>query len=69
MELKDSPAEAEFRERIRTWLVDTLPKLGGAEPHRLEDKRDYWTRWQRLQFDAGYAGLSWPQEFGGGGAD
>jgi alkylation response protein AidB-like acyl-CoA dehydrogenase len=69
MELKDSPAEAEFRERMRAWLVDTLPKLGGAEPHRLEDKRDYWTRWQRLQFDAGYAGLSWPQEFGGGGAD
>ena len=69
MDLKDSPAEAEFRDRIRNWLADTLPKLGGAEPHRLEDKRDYWARWQRLQFDAGYAGLSWPEEFGGGGAD
>jgi alkylation response protein AidB-like acyl-CoA dehydrogenase len=69
MDLKDSPAEAEFRERIRSWLTDTLPKLGGAEPHRLEEKRDYWARWQRLQFDAGFAGLSWPREFGGGGAD
>lgn len=69
MDLKDSTAEAEFRARIRSWLSDTLPKLGGAEPHRLDEKRDYWTRWQRMQFDAGFAGLSWPQEFGGGGAN
>ncbi|MCX2932347.1 acyl-CoA dehydrogenase family protein [Mycobacterium sp. CVI_P3] len=69
MELKDSPAEAGFREKIRAWLTDTLPTLGGPEPHRLEDKRDYWERWQRMLFDAGYAGLSWPAEFGGGGAD
>lgn len=69
MDLKDSPAEAEFRARISGWLADTLPMLGGAEPHRLEEKRDYWTRWQRLLFEAGFAGLSWPREFGGGGAD
>ena len=69
MELKDGPAEADFRRQIRAWLTDTLPLLGGPEPHRLEDKRDYWGRWQRLLFDAGYAGLSWPTEFGGGGAD
>jgi alkylation response protein AidB-like acyl-CoA dehydrogenase len=69
MDLKDSPAEAEFRTRARSWLRDTLPLLGGPEPHRLEDKHNYWTRWQRLMFDAGFAGLSWPQEFGGGGAD
>lgn len=69
MDLKDSPTEAEFRARIRSWLAQTLPTLGGPEPHRLEDKRDYWTRWQRLLYDAGLAGLSWPREFGGGGAD
>ncbi|MBJ7337520.1 acyl-CoA dehydrogenase family protein [Mycolicibacterium sp.] len=69
MDLKDSPEEAEFRSRARDWLKATLPTLGGPEPHRLEDKHDYWTRWQRLMFDAGFAGLSWPREFGGGGAD
>ena len=69
MELRDSAAEADFRQQIRAWLAETLPKLGGPEPHRLEDKRDYWGRWQRLLFEAGYAGLSWPTEFGGGGAD
>jgi alkylation response protein AidB-like acyl-CoA dehydrogenase len=69
MDLKDSAAEAEFRARVRDWLQQTLPALGGAEPHRLEDKRDYWSRWQQLLFDAGFAGLSWPREFGGAGAD
>jgi alkylation response protein AidB-like acyl-CoA dehydrogenase len=69
MDLKDSPEEAEFRAKARDWLKQTLPTLGGPEPHRLEDKRDYWSRWQRLLFDAGFAGLSWPREFGGAGAD
>ena len=69
MELKDSPAEAEFRAQARAWLQDTLPRLGGPEPARLEDKLDYWRTWQRLLYDAGYAGLSWPKQYGGGGAD
>ncbi len=69
MELKDSPTEAEFRAEAREWLQDTLPRLGGPEPARLEDKLDYWRTWQRLLYDAGYAGLSWPKEYGGGGAN
>lgn len=69
MELKDSPADAEFRATARAWLQETLPRLGGGEPARLEDKLDYWRAWQRLLHDAGYAGLSWPREYGGGGAD
>jgi alkylation response protein AidB-like acyl-CoA dehydrogenase len=46
-----------------------LPRLGGPEPTRLEDKLDYWRTWQRLLYDAGYAGLSWPKQYGGGDAD
>jgi alkylation response protein AidB-like acyl-CoA dehydrogenase len=69
MELKDSPAEAQFRATARAWLQETLPRLGGPEPARLEDKLGYWRTWQRLLYDAGYAGLSWPKEYGGGGAD
>ena len=69
MDLKDSPAEAEFRAKARGWLENTLPTLGGPEPPVLEDKLDYWRAWQRLLYGAGYAGLSWPKEYGGGGAD
>jgi alkylation response protein AidB-like acyl-CoA dehydrogenase len=69
MELKDTPDEADFRARARSWLEETVPTLGGDEPARLEDKLDYWQTWQRLLHDAGYAGLSWPKQYGGGGAD
>ena len=69
MELKDSSAEAEFRAEARGWLQTTLPNLGGPEPHALEDKLEFWRTWQRLLYDAGYAGLSWPKEYGGGGVD
>lgn len=69
MELKDSPSEAEFRAKARNWLHATVPQLGGPEPVLLEGKLDYWRAWQRLMYDAGYAGLSWPTQYGGGGAD
>jgi alkylation response protein AidB-like acyl-CoA dehydrogenase len=69
MELKDNPSEAEFRATARQWLRDKLSRLEGAEPALLEDKLDHWRTWQRLLFDAGYAGLSWPSQYGGGGAD
>ncbi|RRQ25657.1 acyl-CoA dehydrogenase [Rhodococcus sp. Eu-32] len=69
MDLKDSTAEAEFRAKVRSWLGEALPTLSADEPSRLEDKRTRWAVWQRLLFDAGFAGLSWPSEFGGAGAD
>ncbi|MFI7194142.1 acyl-CoA dehydrogenase [Nocardia sp. 852002-20019_SCH5090214] len=69
MDLSDSPDEARFRTRIRDWLTETLPSLPWPEPARLEDKRAFWSVWQRKLFDAGFAGLSWPAEFGGAGAD
>ena len=30
--------------------------------------RAYDTAWQRRLFDAGYAGINWPKEYGGRGA-
>lgn len=69
MELKDSPAEAEFRAKAKAWLAETIPQLGGREPSKLEAKVDYWRAWQRRLTEAGYAGLSWPTQYGGQGAD
>ena len=68
MEVKDSPEDAEFRVQAREGLEDTMLQLGGVEPARLEDKLDYWRTWQGFLFHAGYAGLSWPKEYGGRGA-
>ena len=69
MDLADSPDEAAFRARARAWLADTLPRLPWPEPAALTEKAPFWREWQRLLFDAGYAGLSWPEEFGGAGLD
>ena len=55
MDLRDSPDEAAFRGHVRAWLADNLP----AEPGR---------DWSKRMDDAGLAGLTWPVEYGGGGA-
>jgi len=69
MDLTDAPDEAEFRQALRAWLADTLPRLPWPEPADLEDKVPFWRQWQKQLFDAGYAGLTWQQEFGGQGLD
>ena len=69
MHLRDSDADATFRSELRAWLAATVPGLP-PEP----DPRDWPARrirdahWQRLLFDAGYAGINWPADYGGRGA-
>jgi alkylation response protein AidB-like acyl-CoA dehydrogenase len=64
-----SAEDERFRADLRGWLKDALPKLP-PEPTR-EDwqaRRESDTTWQRMLYDAGYAGINWPSEFGGRGA-
>ena len=67
MDLSDSPAEAEFRARVRAWLAETLPRLAWPEPADLVEKAPFWRDWQRRLYDAGYAGLTWSRDYGGQG--
>lgn len=69
MDLRLSEAELAFRDRLRSWLAETLPTLPPA-PHRDDwpARRAYDCGWQRRLFDAGYAGVDWPAEHGGRGA-
>ncbi|HXP55796.1 MAG TPA: acyl-CoA dehydrogenase family protein, partial [Streptosporangiaceae bacterium] len=69
MDLADSPDEAAFRAAARDWLATALPRLPWPEPSGLTGKAPFWRQYQRLLFDAGYAGLSWPREYGGAEAD
>jgi alkylation response protein AidB-like acyl-CoA dehydrogenase len=69
VDLRYSATEEQFRDELRAWLGTTLPTLGAAPP--AEDwpaRRAFDSRWQRLLFDAGYAGVDWPVEGGGRGA-
>ena len=55
MDLRDSPAEAEFRARFRAWLAANNPGL----PVSSTDD-EYWARqaeWHTALYDAGRQGL------------
>jgi alkylation response protein AidB-like acyl-CoA dehydrogenase len=69
MDLRASEADAAFRAALREWLAGVLPSLSPEPPREAWDARRKWdTDWQRRLFDAGYAGLHWPKEYGGRGA-
>ncbi len=66
MDLRDSAAEARFRRELRDWLAEAVPAHGAPPPaHDWPARRAYDTGWQRKLFEAGYAGMNWPAEFGG----
>jgi alkylation response protein AidB-like acyl-CoA dehydrogenase len=69
MDLSDAPDEERFRAGARAWLGSSLPGLPWPEPSDLEEKAPFWRQWQREVFDAGYAGLTWPRQYGGQGLD
>jgi alkylation response protein AidB-like acyl-CoA dehydrogenase len=69
MDLRDAADDAQFRSAVREWLAQSLPTLPWPEPADLVDKLPFWRQWQRLVYEAGYAGPSWPAQYGGGGMD
>jgi alkylation response protein AidB-like acyl-CoA dehydrogenase len=69
VDLRDTAEEAAFRAELRSWIEGNLPEelrghRGGAA--RFDDAAV--RGWSRALYDAGYAGLTWPKEYGGGGA-
>jgi alkylation response protein AidB-like acyl-CoA dehydrogenase len=65
VDLTLSPNEQSFRDELRSWLQENHP---GEEPKDDDDAFEFRRDWQRRLHDAGYAGLSWPEEYGGRGA-
>jgi len=69
VELRYSEADESFRAKLHAWLDAALPALAPQPPRDAWPERRKWdTEWQRRLFDAGYAGLHWPKEYGGRGA-
>ena len=68
MDLRDTTEEAAFRAEVRGWLEANIPtELTGPRSGE-EAYAQAWHDWSRKLADAGYAGLTWPQEYGGSGA-
>jgi len=65
VDLTLSPSEESFRDELRTWLDANHP---GREPEGDDAGFTFRRSWQRKLHDAGWAGVSWPTEYGGRGA-
>lgn len=66
MDFRDSPEEAQFRKELRDWIASAKPADAGPQAGR--GAEDVSKAWSKSLFDAGYAGLTWPKEYGGQGA-
>lgn len=64
-----SDEDEAFRLEFRTWLESNLPEGWGTKGFRLPrdpDERTAWLRqWQRRMAEDRWAGIHWPEEFGG----
>jgi alkylation response protein AidB-like acyl-CoA dehydrogenase len=65
MDLTLSPSEREFRDELRAWLEENHP---GEDPPGDDETFEHRRGWQRKLFEAGYAGIAWPTDYGGRGA-
>ena len=65
MDLTLTPEEEAFRDEVRAWLEANHP---GAEQDVEDAKFEFLSYWQGNLHEAGWAGISWPKEYGGRGA-
>ncbi|HVV59767.1 MAG TPA: acyl-CoA dehydrogenase family protein [Gaiellaceae bacterium] len=66
MDLRDTPEEAAFRQEVRDFIAQNLPDEARVRGARRFEDAD--REWSRKLGEAGYAGLTWPKEYGGAGA-
>jgi len=65
LDLTLSPSEQAFRDELRGWLEENHP---GEEPSGDDAAFEFRREWQKKMHAAGWAGVSWPKEYGGRGA-
>jgi alkylation response protein AidB-like acyl-CoA dehydrogenase len=71
VDLNLTPQELRFRDEVRLWFAENVPKdwvKRRDEEESMQGRFGYLRAWQRRLYDAGWAGISWPKDFGGRGA-
>ena len=69
MDFNDTAEEAAYRAQTRDWLSANAPKRAATRDGGLDDpsSMDDSRAWQRTKAEAGYACITWPRAWGGGG--
>jgi len=66
MDLRFSPEDEQYRQKLRTWLEAHVPQ---ERPPKDQDAEFAYRRaWQRQLYEGGLVGINWPKEYGGQGA-
>ena len=70
MDLNLNPEETSFRDELAAWLNANVPADWEARRLRdsMHDRFTFLRAWQKRVFEAGWAGVAWPKEYGGRGA-
>ena len=71
MDFNYTKEQQSFRQRVRDFLKHNLPKenaRAGSPQSGAQADREFLIQWQRKLYEAGLLGISWPTEYGGGGA-
>ena len=69
VDFDDTPEEAEFRADARAWLSANAQLRVTSDQRGISQEAhvERCKQWQGTLFDQGWAGLTWPKEFGGRG--
>ena len=68
MDFSDTPSDAAFRSRARAWLEEHAPKRGAGRTFKDDmDLLRAARSWQAAKADAGFAAITLPKKYGGGG--
>ncbi|MEO6362700.1 MAG: acyl-CoA dehydrogenase family protein, partial [Caldimonas sp.] len=68
MDLTFTPEEQAFREEIRDWVAQNLPKdISDKVRNSVRLSRDEMQRWAKILGQKGWHGWGWPKQFGGPG--
>jgi alkylation response protein AidB-like acyl-CoA dehydrogenase len=71
MDFSYTEEQERFRQRVRDFLRDNLPKdagRAGSPQSGAQADHAFLSKWQRKLYEAGLLGLTWPKEYGGAGA-
>jgi alkylation response protein AidB-like acyl-CoA dehydrogenase len=67
MDFEDTQEEATYRAQVREWLNANKGSIRGGEYDTRAEGLAAAKVWQKLKYDAGYVGITWPKAVGGQG--
>src|SRR6266511_4059667 len=72
MDFTLTPEQTSFRDEVRSWLKQNLPKdwsdrMRAGSDVPWPEVYDFLRKWQGKMYEAGFVGVTWPKEYGGRG--